>query len=214
MFKFAITSFFIASAGAFNPLGSATMGRMQMTVEKPASVSKIVGAAIVASSIISSPVFAKEGAGAKISVFGDADISSPFAAAENREDPIYSPYSPYGNGEKAVYNARRGSPEELKFWQAQFAECVKRTEKIPSYADKKTWFEITTELTRYNYNFREAMNRLAEASKSPKAASAAAKAYFDDLNDVFVFATKKNGPVVQASYEKSVKDLASFKALL
>ena len=189
------------------------MSRMQMTVEKT-NMQKVIGAALVASSILASPVLAKEGAGAKISVFGNNDMSSPFALGEIREDPIYSPYSPYGNGEKAVYNARKGGAEEVKFWKGVFVEGIKRTEKIPGYTSKKTWSEITTELTRYLYSFREASLRLAAASNDPKAATAAAKTYFDDLNDIFVFATKKNGDVITATYEKSLKDLAAFKALI
>lgn len=212
MFKAVLAAVFIVSAGAFNPLGSATMGRMQMATEKAPSASKLIGAALVASAI-ATPAFAKEGDAPKISIFGNNDISSPFTA-ESREDPIYSPYSPYGNGEKAAYNKRKGSPEELKFWSGTFAESIKRTEKIPGYVSKKTWTEITTELTRYMYNFRESALRLAEASKTPKEATAAAKVYFDDLNDIFVFATKKNGDVISSTYEKSLKDLATLKALL
>ena len=56
--------------------------------------------------------------------------------------------------------------------------------------------------------------RLAASSKDSKAAEAAARTYFTDLNDMFEWATKKNGAVVTASYEKSVKDLAAFKALV
>lgn len=213
MFNVVIAALLFASANAFNPLGSATMSRMQMTAEKP-SVQKVVGAAIIASSMLASPVFAKEGAGAKISIFGNNDISSPFAESEVREDPIYSPYSPYGNGEKAVYNGRKGGAEELKFWKAKFDESVKRTEKIPGYVQKKTWTEITTELTRYTYNFRESLNRLAAASKTPKEAAALVKVYVEDLNDMFEYATKKSGDKVLAAYEKSLKDLAAVKAVL
>jgi hypothetical protein len=56
--------------------------------------------------------------------------------------------------------------------------------------------------------------RLADASKDPKAATAAAKAYFSDLNDITEWAIKKRGDVVNAAFEKSVKDLATFNALV
>lgn len=55
--------------------------------------------------------------------------------------------------------------------------------------------------------------RLAAASTNPKAAEAAAKTYFSDLEDVYVFSKKKDVEVVLKSYEKSVKDLEAFKAL-
>ena len=35
----------------------------------------------------------------------------------------------------------------------------KRVDNIPAYVAKKTWWEVTTELTRYTYNMREAMLR-------------------------------------------------------
>jgi hypothetical protein len=89
-----------------------------------------------------------------------------------------------------------------------------RMPRIPGYIAKKTWTEVTTELTRSLYNYRTAMNRLAAASKDPASASAAAKTYFQDLEDIFVAATNKNGAVAQASYEKSVKDLAAYTALI
>jgi hypothetical protein len=71
-----------------------------------------------------SPVLAKEGVGAKFSFFGDGDASSPFTVNENREDPIYSPYSAYGDGTAAVYNARKGGKEEKAFYTAKFAEAT------------------------------------------------------------------------------------------
>ena len=94
--------------------------------------------------------------------------------------------------------------------------CInrKRTAKIPGYTAKKTWSEITTELTRNLYNYRESMLRLAASSKNPAEAKTAAEKYFSDLNDIFVFATKKNPEIVTASYEQSLKDLATFKTLI
>lgn len=68
--------------------------------------------------------FAKEGEAPRMSFFGLGSASSSFSSPyvnENREDPIYSPYSPYGNGEKSVYNnQRKGSADELKFWRNKF----------------------------------------------------------------------------------------------
>jgi hypothetical protein len=77
-------------------------------------------------------------------------MSSPFPQGEKREDEIYSAYSPYGDGTAATYNSRKGGAEEVSFYKDMFNKCVVRTERIPGYAAKKTWFEITTELTRYN----------------------------------------------------------------
>jgi hypothetical protein len=56
--------------------------------------------------------------------------------------------------------------------------------------------------------------RLAAGSANPKAAAAAAKEYFVDLNDMTEWAVKKSGPTVTAAYEKSLKDLKAFRAAL
>ena len=117
MFKLLVVVCTILSAVAFNPLGSATVSRMQMVSE-----SKAFGAALIASTMLSMPVIAAEGTAAKIDIFGNNGYSSPFSANENREDPLYSPYSPYGDGTAAVY--KRGSPEEIKFYTAKFTEGV------------------------------------------------------------------------------------------
>jgi hypothetical protein len=61
---------------------------------------------------------------------------------------------------------------------------------------------------------RRVFCRLAEASKTPEDATKAAKVYFADLNDVYEWSVKKNGAKAQAAYDKSVKDLAAFEALL
>jgi len=184
---------------------------IDMATENP-SASKLIGAALMASTMFSMPVFAKDGTGAKLSFFGDKTASSPFTVSENREDSIYSPYSPYGDGGAAVY--QKGGKEEVGFYATVLKNSVDRTKKIPGYIAKKTWTEVTTELTRYNYNMREAMLRLAEASKDPKEANAAAKAYFSDINDIYEWSSKKNQGLANAAYEKSVKDLSAFEALV
>jgi len=56
------------------------------------------------------------------------------------------------------------------------------------------------------------MLRLAAASSDPKAAEKAARLYFEDLGDIFVATEQKNNAAVTKYYEKSVTDLAAFKA--
>jgi hypothetical protein len=55
---------------------------------------------------------------------------------------------------------------------------------------------------------------LADSSANPKAATAAAKAYFVDLNDMTEWAIKKNGVVICDAYQKSLTDLAAFRKAL
>lgn len=117
MFKFLVVLCTVLSTVAFNPIGSGTISRLRM-----ASECKAFGAALIASSMLSMPVIAAEGTAAKIDIFGNNGYSSPFSAGEKREDPLYSPYSPYGDGSASVY--KKGSPEEIKFYTAKFTEGV------------------------------------------------------------------------------------------
>ena len=58
------------------------------------------------------------------------------------------------------------------------------------------------------------MLRLAATSQDKKAATAAAKAYFVDINDIFVSSKFKDQSKVDEIYKKSVEDLKTFKSLL
>jgi hypothetical protein len=211
MFRVIVLIAFALSAMAFSPMRNARQS-MALRMSSETKASKLAVAALAAASLFGTPAFANVGDAPKIGIFSNAPLSSPFTQ-EDREDPIYSPYSPYGDGSKAAYNARKGGKEEIAFWKNQFDNCVKRTEKVPGFQSKKQWMNINTELTSYAYNMREAMLRLADASKDPKAANAVAKAYFSDLNDIIEFSIKKNGDTVASAYAQSLKDLANFKAL-
>lgn len=175
---------------------------------------KFFGAGLIASSVFTAgiPAFAADGDGARISIFGDSAQSSPFTVTENREDPIYSPYSAYGNGEASIY--KKGGKDELGFYSTILKNSVDRTKKIPDFVNKKQWSEVQTLLVRYNYNQREAMLRLAEAAKDPKEATKAAKNYFQDINDINEYSLKKNAAKTMEAYDASVKDLATYQSLL
>ena len=89
---------------------------------------KFFGAGLIASSVFTAgiPVFAADGDGARISIFGDSALSSPFTVNEQREDPIYSPYSAYGNGEASIYK-KGGKDELIRIDQHQISvkKCVR-----------------------------------------------------------------------------------------
>lgn len=208
-----ILAFFaiIAAVSAFKPTSQRSVS-FQLSMKN--DIQKFMGAGMIASSVLASgmPAFAAEGDGARLSFFGDKAASSPFTVTEDREDPIYSPYSAYGNGEASVY--KKGGAEELGFYNTILKNSAERTKKIPDFIKKKTWSEIETLFVRYNYNQREAMLRLAEASKDPKAATKAAKTYFQDINDINYWSLKKEGAKCQEAYDQSVKDLDAFNALI
>ena len=122
MFRFVVVLVVLAVAGAFAPAARFGARSMQMSMEK--QVTKAFTAAIIAASFMGGlPAIAVEGASPKQNFFGEAS-SSPFTFEETREDPIYSPYSPYGTGAAASYNSRKGSKEEIGFWQNQLANSV------------------------------------------------------------------------------------------
>ena len=112
----------IVSVSAFAPVGRMSSRTIAMVSGK--DLAKVVGATGAAVSLMGGAAFAVEGAAPKQGFFGigDKSYSSPYATGENREDPLYSPYSPYGNGEAAVY--KEGQSEEIKFWTNQLHNCV------------------------------------------------------------------------------------------
>ena len=85
-------------------------------------MAKMIGAALVASTFLSLPAFAVEGAAPKQSFFGSGGTisSSPFSDDDN----MYSPYSPWGDGKNAIYNERKGGAEEKEFWSVKLEECA------------------------------------------------------------------------------------------
>lgn len=214
MFRAFLLLSVLAVAVAFGPPFKGLKVTQPITSSVKIGAQKTLAALTITASLFAGPAIAVEGTGPKQDFFGGYPASSPFPNTENREDPIYSPYSPYGDGSAAAYNKRKGTADELAFWKGVFAESERRVAKVPGYAAKKTWTEITTELTRYTYSMRESMLRLAASAPDSKSATAAAKVYFSDLNDMFEWANKKRSDIVTTSYEKSVKDLAAFKALV
>jgi hypothetical protein len=125
MFRVVIVLALLLAVSAFAPSSRYSAStKLSMSVEKPA-YQKMFTAAIIASTLFGGlPSIAKEGSPANIGIFNDEPLSSPFVGNEKREDPIYSPYSPYGNGEKAAYNKRKGSAEEIKFWAGKLDTAV------------------------------------------------------------------------------------------
>jgi len=102
----------IAVAAAFGPARMAVRSsRMQMSAERP-NMAKVIAAGVMSASLFGSAAFAVEGASPKQSFFGDSQYSSPFTVNENREDPLYSPYSPYGIDMMTIDNLPNEMPRD------------------------------------------------------------------------------------------------------
>ena len=196
MFKLVVLFTFFVVCTAFGParMNARASSSLSMS-DSSISYKKVVGAALAASTLFSGSAFAVEGAAPKQSFFGQDGPSSPFSGNENREDPLFSPYSPYGNGEAAVY--KEGKEQEITFWNNQLSKCITRTENVPKFSKKQNWQQVRTELTSYAYNMREAMTRLAASSSDPTVANAKAKQYFVDINDIFEMSYKKDPSAVR-----------------
>ena len=112
MFRLTVLIAVLAVALGFAPVQTRMQSnmRLQMSIDK--SIAKAASGLLLSAAIFAAPAFAVEGASPKYSFFGTA-TSSPFAMTEEREDPLYSPYSPYGNGENAVYTKLAGKFNEM-----------------------------------------------------------------------------------------------------
>ncbi|EWM23838.1 extrinsic protein in photosystem ii [Nannochloropsis gaditana] len=195
---------------------------MRMTAEKtssPLSLGNVVKGFATASMffnfatmpLTSMPesALAKSGEGPKQSVFGlggDA-ASSPFV----QDVPTYSPYSPYGTGENALFKPLNA--DDVKLYTSKVTESKKRVDKIAKYLEKKQWEEVRTELTRQMYDLRRSGQKLAENKQSPEA-SKALKSLFQDIEDLTVASRRKQVDVSQAAYSRAQADFDAFlKAL-
>ena len=122
MFRFIVVLVVLATAVAFTPARFNARSQIQMSAAEKPSMAKMIGAALVASTFLSLPAFAVEGAAPKQSFFGSGGTisSSPFSDDDN----MYSPYSPWGDGKNAIYNERKGGAEEKAFWSVKLEECA------------------------------------------------------------------------------------------
>ena len=131
-------------------------------------------------------------------MLGDGTAYSEGAAyGSDQSTPTYSPYSPYGEiGPDSLYKS--GSPDFAARKKAILAETSKRIAKLPAYIEKKKWYEVRNELSRYMYETRGAVRGLA-STPAQKAAA----------NDFFAAIESTDGA---ARYKKQDECLASAKA--
>lgn len=157
------------------------------------------------------PVVANAAAGEspRFSVFGllgdGSSYSEGAAYGTDQSKPLYSPYSVYGEASSdSLYKA--GSSEYVAKKKAVLAETKKRIQKLPAYAQKKKWFEVTDELSRYMYETRGAVTYLATSVQQKEAAAD----FFKAIEEVANAARLKKQDACLAAIEKSI---SSFDAL-
>merc|ERR1712238_402969 len=171
---------------------------------------------IAAAACVSVPAAANAAAGEspRFSVFGilgdGGSYSEGAAYGTDQSAKLYSPYSVYGNrGDKdALYSP--DTPEEVSRKKAYIAESQKRLSFLPAYVDKKQWFNVKDELTRYMYETRGAVRGLATSPEQKKIA----KDFFQSIEESSLQATLKNQDKCAAACANSSKLLDDFVASL
>jgi photosystem II oxygen-evolving enhancer protein 3 len=157
---------------------------------------------------------AAAGESPRFSVFGligEGDAMSEGAAyGTDQSKPLYSPYSVYSPSGQADTLYKPDNPEYAARSKARIAETAKRLAKIPSYVDKKKWFEVTTELDRYMYETRGAVRSLATTNEQKKAANA----FFKAIEKTDIAARRRNGDECSAAATESMAKLDAFVASL
>jgi photosystem II oxygen-evolving enhancer protein 3 len=81
---------------------------------------------------------------------------------------------------------------------------------LPGYVDKKQWFNVKDELTRYMYETRGAVRGLAKTPEQKKIA----KSFFEAIEEATLQATLKNAEKCAAASADSAKLLDQFAASL
>jgi photosystem II oxygen-evolving enhancer protein 3 len=157
--------------------------------------------------------FAAVGESPRFSVFGlvgdGTSLSEGAAYGTDQKSPLYSPYSVYGEAsDKSLY--KPGSKEFTDKAKKVLAESKKRLTKLPSYVDKKAWWEVSAELDRYMYETRGAVRSLAKTPAQKKAATE----FFKTIEKADISARLKKQAECAAASKESVAKLDAFVALL
>lgn len=144
-------------------------------------------------------------------VLGDGTSYSEGAAyGSDQSTKTYSPYSVYGNvgaegtlytPDNKGYSARKG---------AVLAESKKRLGRLDAYIQKKKWYEVRNELSRYMYETRGAVKGLASTPEQKKAA----KAFFQAIEDCDGAARLKLQDKCASAAAASITALDAFTATL
>ena len=149
----------------------------------------------------------------RFSVFGligdGTSYSENAAYGTDQAGKLYSPYSVYPDaGDESLYKA--GATEYTAKKKAVLAETKKRLANIPAYVDKKKWFEVRDELTRFMYETRGAAGYLATTPAQKKAATA----FFQAIEKVDGAARVKDQAACFEASKDSVAKLDAFVASL
>ena len=183
---------------------------MQAENSRREALSSIAAAGIA---ILPAAANAAVGESPRFSVFGlvgdGSSYSEGAAYGTDQSTPLYSPYSVYPEaGPDSVY--KPNNDVEVARKKGYIAESQKRLQRLPGYVEKKEWFNVKDELTRYMYETRGAVRGLAKTPEQKKIA----KDFFRAIEEASLQATLKNSDKCAAASADSIKLLDQFVATL
>lgn len=171
------------------------------------------GIAAAGAALVPAVANAAAGESPRFSVFGligdGTSYSEGAAYGSDQSKPLYSPYSVYGDaGPESLY--KKENADYIARKKAILAETKVRISKLPAYAEKKKWFEVTDELSRYMYETRGAVKYLATSVEQKEAATE----FFRAIEEVANAARLKKQDACLAAIDKSKKTLDALVAKL
>ena len=204
----------VASAAAFAP-AAPPAARSSVALQAETSSRREAFSAIVAGAAVLAPAAANAAAGEspRFSVFGligDGGAYSEGAAyGSDQAASTYSPYSVYGKvGSSDALYQKEADTEGPARKKKYVAESQKRLQRLPGYIEKKQWFNVKDELTRYMYETRGAVRGLAASAEQKKIA----KDFFQAIEETTLQSTLKNQDKAAAAAAASIKYLDDFVA--
>jgi len=211
--KLALVATLAVSASAFAPQANNARPSVAMQAEnsRREAMSSIAGAA---AALIPVAANAAAGESPRFSVFGvigdGSSYSEGAAYGSDQSAETYSPYSVYGKvgTSDALYKADNDG--EIARKKAYIAESQKRLANLPGYVEKKQWFNVKDELTRYMYETRGAVRGLAKTPEQKKLA----KKFFEAIEETTLQSTLKNQDAAAAAAADSATRLQEFSASL
>eukprot|EP00518_Triparma_eleuthera_P001818 CAMPEP_0182452728 /NCGR_PEP_ID=MMETSP1319-20130603/74_1 /TAXON_ID=172717 /ORGANISM="Bolidomonas pacifica, Strain RCC208" /LENGTH=214 /DNA_ID=CAMNT_0024650589 /DNA_START=135 /DNA_END=779 /DNA_ORIENTATION=- len=213
--KLAIVATLIASASAFQMAPVSTPA--SVIALKANKVDRRAAAAMMAGALFApASALASAGESPKFSVFGiigdGTSLSEGAAYGSDQTAKTYSPYSPYSDSADAAYLKAGGKSgaEYVARKKAVIAETKVRLGRLDGYIEKKKWYEVKNELTRYMYETRGACTFLATSVQQKEAAAD----FFRAIEKVTLNSTMKNQQGAFDATKEAIAKLDAFEKLV
>jgi photosystem II oxygen-evolving enhancer protein 3 len=144
--------------------------------------------------------------------FGNGGTQSEGAmyGSDQSGSPVYSPYSVYGKlgADDQIY--KKYNAKEIEFKKKMLVTSEGRVKKVIDFIEKKQWENVRTDLDSQVYNMRATMNYLAAAPGANPGAKAAAKQFYQDMEDVNLLCKRKKQAAAQDAYGAMMASLAAY----